>query len=52
LARQAPASTITPGTRIVAQMILSRFSFTHGMLPRKKPAVTRPTTQMPPPTTL
>ena len=35
LARQAPASTNAPGTRIIAQMILSRLSLTQGMLPKK-----------------
>src|SRR6185369_4663702 len=34
-ARQAPKSTINPGTRIIAQMILSRFSFTQPMFPNR-----------------
>ena len=34
-ARHAPMKTSRPGIRIAPQMILSRFSFTHGMLPNR-----------------
>ena len=34
-ARHAPMRTSTPGIRIAPQMILSRFSLTHGMLPNR-----------------
>jgi len=33
-ARQAPTITSSPGTKIIAQMILSRLALTQGTLPR------------------
>jgi hypothetical protein len=31
----APATTTSPGIKIIAQMILSRFALTQGILPKK-----------------
>jgi hypothetical protein len=35
LARQPPSSTSAPGTKIIAQMNLSRWVLTNGMLPNR-----------------
>jgi hypothetical protein len=32
---KVPATTTSPGIKIIAQMILSRFALTQGMLPKK-----------------